>query len=273
MPPRSAWYVWGYLLLVSIAAFGAAFLAMIVTGRNADPAQAWLARCALVVALVVGVTWLYLRRDGLRWSRYGVSADARSAVACFAGMAGGALLALSWTLIVWAWAPFHWQSNPALRIDALLTGVLAAVAMGVAEEVGYRSYGLERLHVQYGAAISVLAPSAVFVLAHLSGGMPWLAGLLVVGSGSLLYGSLMLASRSLPFVAAFHIANNLVQDALLRTGTGSLWQPVFENAEAPHRHQSAIWMCMAGVNLAIAGWAWTHRTGFRTAEAALGSRS
>lgn len=268
MPPRSAWYVWGYLLLVSMAAFGAAVLAMIVVGRNADPAQAWLVRCALVMALVVGVTWLYLRRDALRWSRYGVSMGARSATASLAGMAGGTLLALLWALIVWAWAPFHWQPNPALRTDALLTGVLAALAMGIAEEVGYRSYGLERLYLQYGAVVSVLVPSAVFVLAHLTGGMPWLAGLLVVGSCSLLYGSLMLATRSLPFVAAFHVANNLVQDALLRTGTGSLWQPVFQDAEAPHRHQLAIWAGMALVNLALAGWVWTRRARFRTAEVA-----
>ena len=268
MPPRSAWYVWGYLLLVSVAAFGAAVLAMIVTGRNADPAQAWLVRCVLVMALVTGVTWLYLRRDGLRWSRYGVSADARGATACLTGLAGGCLLALLWALIVWAWAPFRWQPNPALRMEALLTGALAALAMGIAEEAGYRSYGLERLYLQYGAVVSVLAPSAVFVLAHLSGGMPWLAGLLVVGSCSLLYGSLMLATRSLPFVTAFHIANNLVQDALLRTGTGSLWQPVFQSADAPQRHQLAIWMSMALVNLALAAWVWTRRARFRAAGAA-----
>lgn len=268
MPPRSAWYVWGYLLLVSVAAFGAAALAMIVVGRAADPAQAWLVRCALVMALVVGVTWLYLRRDGLSWSRYGVSADARGATACLTGLAGGSLLALLWTLIVWAWAPFHWQPNPALRMDALLAGALAALAMGIAEEVGYRSYGLERLYIRYGAAVGVLAPSAVFVLAHLSGGMPWLAGLLVVGSCSLLYGSLMLATRSLPLVTAFHVANNLVQDALLRTGTGSLWQPVFRNAEAPQRHQLAIWVSMAIVNLALAAWAWKRRAGYRTTETA-----
>ncbi len=262
MPPRSAVYVWGYLLLVSVAAFGAAILAMIVLGRNVEPTLAWLVRCTVVMLLIVAVTWLYLRRDGLNWSRYGISTDARYAAACFIGMAGGSLLALLWALIVWVWAPFHWQFNPALRADALLMGVLAALAMGVAEEVGYRSYGLERLYVQYGAVVSVVVPSMVFVLAHLSGGMPWLAGLLVVGSCSLLYGSLMLATRSLPFVTAFHIANNLIQDALLRTGAGSLWQPLFQNAEAPHRHQAAIWTSMAIVNLALAACVWTRRARF-----------
>ncbi|WP_343222484.1 type II CAAX endopeptidase family protein [Lysobacter sp. ISL-50] len=244
---------------MSVAAFGAAVLAMIVIGRNADPAQAGLARYALVMVLVVGVTWFYMRRDGLRWFRYGVSVDARAAIACLTGMVGGSLLALLWALIVWVWAPFHWQSNPTLRMDALLAGALAALVMGVAEEVGYRSYGLERLYIQYGAVVSVLASSAVFVLAHLTSGMPWLAGLLVVGSCSLLYGSLMLVTRSLPLVTAFHIANNLVQDALLRTGAGSIWQPVFQNADAPHRHQMAIWVSMALVNLALTAGVWTHR--------------
>lgn len=267
MPPRSAWYVWGYLLLVSVAAFGAAVVAMIVLGRDTEPMLAWLARCVLVMSLVVATTHLYLRRDRLTWSRYGVTAGARSAAACFAGMVGGSLLALLWALIVWTWAPFHWQSNPALRTDTLLMGALAALAMGIAEEVGYRSYGLERLYIQYGAVVSVVAPSLVFVLAHLSGGIPWQAGLLVVGTCSLLYGSLMVVTRSLPFVTAFHVANNLAQDALLRTGAGSLWQPIFENAEAPHKHQVAIWASMAAINLVVVACVWTRRTRLGSAEA------
>jgi membrane protease YdiL (CAAX protease family) len=256
MPSRPAWYGWLYLLLVSAGAFGGSLLALLITGRQTDPALVWLLKCGLVMVLVVAITASYLRRDGLAWSDYGVSLRARMGIAATRGLLTGSLLALLWAGIVAVWSPVEWRFNPAFRADAWLLGTAATLMIGIAEEVGYRSYALDRLYVRYGAAISVLALSAVFVLVHVIGGVPWLAGLLVVGSCSVLYGTLMLVTRNLPFVAAFHIANNLIQDALLRTGPGSVWQPVFADVEAAHRHQAGIWACMALVNLAAAVYAW-----------------
>jgi membrane protease YdiL (CAAX protease family) len=89
--------------------------------------------------------------------------------------------------------------------------------------------------------------------------MGWLPALLVVGSGGLMYASLMLATRSLPFVVAFHIANNLGQDALLRTSDASIWHPVLRQPESAASHSLEIWLGMAVLNLAVAGFAWRHR--------------
>jgi membrane protease YdiL (CAAX protease family) len=259
MPPRPAWYGWVYLLLISLGAFGGALLALLVTGPKTDLALVWMLRCGLVMALVIAITAFYLHRDGLTWSDYGVSLRARMGIAGAGGLLLGSLLALLWAGIVAAWSPLEWRLNPTFRADALLFGTAATLMIGIAEEVGYRSYGLDRLYVRYGAATSVLAPSALFALVHMLGGVPWLAGLLVVGSCSVLYGTLMLVTRNLPFVAAFHIANNLIQDALLRTGPGSIGQPVFADVEAAQRHQVGIWACMALLNLAVAAYVWTRR--------------
>ncbi|MBN7138901.1 hypothetical protein A7A76_07265 [Lysobacter enzymogenes] len=263
MPKRPVWYVWGYLLLISTVAFAGALLAMVVLGRNTDAALAWLVRCSLIMLLVVATTSWFIRRDRLSWVRYGVAANGRAVDSVFVGFLGGGALALLWALIVQVWAPFEWSWNPAFRMRALLMAAAAAMALGVAEEVGYRSYGLERMYEQHGALAAVVVPSAVFVLAHLSGGMPWQAAVLVVGTCSLLYGCLMLVTRSLPLVAAFHVANNLIQDALLRTGEGSLWRPEFQNADAPHDHQMAIWACMGGANVIVAACVWLFRAKFR----------
>lgn len=262
VPPRPAWYVWVYFALVAMLAFGGTFLAMAMTGRDAASGLPWLLKCILVMVLVVAVTAFYLHLDRLSWSRYGVSATPRAFALCLMGFAGGLALALGWAAIVAYWAPLQWQANPGLRTEDLALGTAATLAIGVAEEVGYRSYGMERLHHDHGAAWAVLLPTIIFVLAHMAGGMPWLPGLLVVGSSSLLYASLMLATRSLPFVAAFHIANNLVQDALLRTGGGSLWQPVFR--DPAQAHGLPIWLCMAVLNLLVAGYAWRYRARFHS---------
>lgn len=265
MQQRPAWYVWAYFALVALLAFGSTFFVMVLTGRTTDASLAWLLKCALVMVLVVALTAFYLRRDNLNWSRYGVRAEPRALAYGLAGLLGGLMLALGWAGIVGYWAPFHWQSNPALRWDALITGTFASLAIGVAEEVGYRSYGMERLHKAYVPAAAAILPTTIFVAAHLAGGLAWLPGLLVVGSGGLLYASLMLATRSLPFVAAFHIANNLAQDALLRTSDGSIWRPVFQDAAQAQSNELPIWLSMGLLNLTVAACAWRYRARFESA--------
>lgn len=267
MQQRPAWYVWVYFALVALLAFGGTFLAIMLAGRDSDPSLTWLLKCGLVMVLVVVLTAIYLRRDRLFWSRYGVSAEPRALAQGLAGFAGGLLLALGWAGIVALWAPFHWQVNPMLRWDVLITATVASFAIGVAEEVGYRSYGMERLHHDYGATGAVLLPTIIFVAAHLAGGMAWLPGLLVIGSGSLLYGSLMLATRSLPLVTAFHIANNVAQDALLRTSEGSIWQPVFRDSTQAQSNGLPIWLTMAALNLIVAAYAWRYRARFACVNA------
>lgn len=258
MPTRPAWYAWLYLALVAAMAFGGTVLASVIAGRGADPAHAWLLKCLVVMGLVCGVTQLFLRRDGMSWSRYGVGRGAGRGIAL--GLAAGIVLVLGWAAVVAAWAPFAWRPNPAFSLDALVSASIATVAIGVAEETGYRSYGMERLHASFGPGTAVLVPTLVFAAAHLSGGMGVLPALLVVGSASLMYSALMLATRSLPFVAALHIANNLGQDALLRTGPGSIWMPDFADPRAAQAQALEIWLGMAAINLAVAALAWRHRS-------------
>lgn len=259
MPARPAWYAWFYLALVAVMAFGGTVLASILAGRDADPATGWLLKCTLVLALVCGLTRQFLRRDGLSWSRYGICRDRSAARLSLVGLAGGLVLVLGWSGVVAACAPFHWRMNPTFSVPALLSASLATVAIGIAEEVGYRSYGMERFHARYGPGAAALVPTLVFAAAHLSGGMGVLPAVLVVGSAGLMYASLMLATRSLPFVAAFHIANNLGQDALLRTGAGSLWTPEFRDPLGAESNAAWIWVGMAAINLAVAAFAWRRR--------------
>lgn len=258
MPPHRAGHVWLYFLAVAALAFGASFLVMLLTGRDTDPSVAWLLKCALVMVLVVSLTAFYMRRDRLHWSRYGVCAEPQVLLHCLGGFAGGLLLALGWAGVVAFWAPFHWQANPTMRADALVMGTLASFAIGMAEEVGYRSYGMERLRQDRGTASAVGLPTLIFAAAHVVGGMHWLPGLLVVASGGLLYACLMLATRSLPLVICFHVANNVGQDALLRTGEGSLWQPVFADPTQAQANSVPIWAGMCALNLLVAVCAWRY---------------
>lgn len=248
-----------FYVAVSIAAIAGTIAAAILAGRKPDPAWAWFLKCAVIFALVVGLTWICMRREGMGWRRYGFSADARVYRRVFMGFAGGIALAGLWAVIVWFWAPYELHPNPVLSLRALMLGTLATLLVGVAEEVGYRSYGLESLERGFGPATAVLLPSVLFAAMHTTGGMPWLAAICVVGSCSVLYGTLMLATRSLPFVAAFHIANNLLQDAVIRTGEGSLFAPSFDAPAGSPAQSANIWLCILAVNLAVAWFIWRKR--------------
>lgn len=246
-------HIAGYFALVAVMAFGGTFVAALVVPARLGPSVAWFAKCLIVMCLVVALTWVYIRRAGMGWQRYGVGRHAWRYG--WGGLVAGLALAAAWSIPVFLVVPFHWAANEAFRWTAFALGTGASFGMGIAEEVGYRTYGMDRLLNVSGPFAALLVPTAVFAGVHVAGGVPWLAGLLVVGSSSVMYGCLMLATRSLPFVAAFHIANNLGQDALLRTSSGSPWKPVF-HADVATASQPAIWLGMMVLNLLVASAAW-----------------
>ncbi|WP_448101206.1 CPBP family intramembrane glutamic endopeptidase [Luteibacter jiangsuensis] len=246
---RPLTHIAGYFVLVAVMAFGGTFVAALVVPARAGPSVAWFAKCLIVMCLVVALTWAYLRRAGIGWRRYGVGRH--SWRYGLGGLAAGLALAAAWSIPVFLVVPFHWATNETFSGTAFALATGASFGIGIAEEVGYRTYGMDRLLDVSGPLAALLIPTAVFVGVHVAGGVPWLAGLLVVGSSSVMYGCLMLATRSLPFVAAFHIANNLGQDALLRTSAGSLWKPVF-HADVAAASQPAIWLGMMLLNLLVA---------------------
>jgi len=245
---------------ISLAAVGGTIAATILAGRHPDPAFAWLLKCVLVLALVGALTWTWMRRAGVSWRQYGLTATAVPVRRALAGFLWGLALAGAWAAIVWLWSPYALHPNPTFSLRALALGTCATLAIGIAEEIGYRTYGLSLLEACLGPLAAVLLPSAIFAAMHTTGGMPWLAALCVVGSCGVLYGMLMLATRSLPFVAAFHIANNVLQDAVIRTGDGSPFAPTFAAKGAGLGDRAVpIWLCILAVNLAIAALVWRKR--------------
>jgi membrane protease YdiL (CAAX protease family) len=133
----------------------------------------------------------------------------------------------------------------------LLAASLGTIAMAIAKEVGYRTYALAELRRGAGYLVAVVVTSAVFVAAHVAGGVPWPAGVLVVGSASVMFAVIMLECGSLPLVAAMHATTNLVQDNVLRpTPDASLFSmrmPAPPSGDA----ELAIWLAIAGINLVV----------------------
>jgi hypothetical protein len=249
-----------YFILVAACAYGGAFLASLLTPPGTPAAYAWLIKATAVMALVLALTHSFLRRDLLAWSDFGVRAPGLP-VTILSGIAWGSLLAGAWFAAVWLITPFELEVNPQVRALHFVAASAGTIAMGVAEEVGYRSYGLRALKERGGYWMAALLPSAIFVAAHVAGGVPWLAGVLVVGSASVLFAVVMLETNQLPIVVALHVTTNILQDNLLRTSPDSSLLHATFAREVVDADRISTWAALALINtLAVIGTiAWSRR--------------
>jgi membrane protease YdiL (CAAX protease family) len=239
-----------YYLAMALGAFGGTLLTSILVPASLPAPYAWLIRAATVMAAVVGITHAFLVRAGRRWSEF--AGSGRPGATLAKGALGGVLLAVGWLAVIFWLSPYELGWNRGLVASQFLAASLGTVAMGIAEEVGYRSFGLLETRRIAGNGAAIALSTAVFVAAHVAGGVPWPAALLVVGSASVLFAVLMLETRNLPLVIALHVATNLVQDNTLRGSAAASLFSARAVSPAAADHEIAIWGAMAAMNLAAA---------------------
>jgi membrane protease YdiL (CAAX protease family) len=249
-----------YFALITAGAFGGAVVAAVITPRAVAPAYAWLIKGTLVMALIVAITHGFLRRENRTWREFCVMRAALPA-SVLRGVALGMALALAWSIALYVFIPYSVAANSGLSIAAFVAASLGTVGMGIAEEVGYRTYGLLGLRTRLGYTAAVLSTTALFVAAHVAGGVPWLAALCVVGTASVLFAVLMVETRNLPLVVAVHVASNLVQDNVLRTSGQASLLEMHTLAPAGASDTARVWVAMGAINLltAAAVLAWRRR--------------
>lgn len=262
----SALRVGVYFILITACAFGGAFIASLATSREMAASYAWLIQATAVMLLVLAVTSAFMRRDLLTWSDFGV-APLRLLAAIPRGVASGALLGGAWFAAVRAITPVELVVNVHVLTTHFAAASVATLAMGIAEEVGYRSYGLHVLRSRFGYWSAAVVPTAIFIAAHVVGGAPWPAGVLVVGSASMLFAVVMLETGNLPLVVALHATTNLIQDNLLRTSPdSSLFRATFTGKVADS-DSMLVWITLALINtlamIAVIGWSRLKSAGAR----------
>ena len=248
-----------YFATVAAGAFGASLLASLLTPPSLPLSYVWLIKAVTVMVTTIALTHVFVANSGQRWRHYGVEMRTlpRSIAA---GATAGVAIALVWFALLQWFAPVDLERNREMSACRFLAATLGTVAMGVAEEVGYRTFGLFELRQRFGYFVALLIPQLIFVAAHVVGGVPWPAGVLVVGSASVLFAVVMLETGSLPLVAALHVATNLMQDDLERTSDSSLFmaQPLAAPGSA---NLPVLWAMIAVVNVAAAAGyaAWKRR--------------
>jgi membrane protease YdiL (CAAX protease family) len=179
------------------------------------PGLVSVAHPAVMLAIVVGITLLFLRWDGRSPSVLGLDPAWRRAGELAAGFGGGALLIGVVALCVSVILPFPWLVNPRFDLGAAGFSLLWLLCGNAVEELIFRGYGFERLIAGIGIWKAQLVTALLFAGFHIVNGWPWQVALIGTTAGSLLFGMVFIRWRSVPAAVGVHAAGNWVRDLLL----------------------------------------------------------
>lgn len=184
-------------------------------------APLWLAPRAvwqgfpLTLVLVIGLTLLFLRREGRSGSAIGltVSWPRASELAC--GLGGGALLVVLIASLLARVLPFPWIRNPRFDSTLAMWSFLSLLYGNSVEELIFRGYSLERLIAGIGHWKAQLVTAILFACFHVANGWPWQVALTGTTVGSLLFGLVFVRWHSVPAAIGVHAAANWMRDLTL----------------------------------------------------------
>jgi membrane protease YdiL (CAAX protease family) len=224
----------------------------------------WLAPVALPVlhpgvwlAVVLGITLLFLRREGRSPAVLGLDPSWRRAGELAAGLGGGTLLMVVTALCAWAILPFPWILNPHFEPATAALSLLWLLSGNAVEELIFRGYSFERLLAGVGIWRAQLVTALLFAAFHVVHGWPWQAALIGTTAGSLLFGFVFIRWRSVPAAVGVHAAGNFVRDLLLtdpQTPT-TLFAPVAPRPWTPGE-QLSTGMIFTGILLLACAALW-----------------
>jgi membrane protease YdiL (CAAX protease family) len=176
---------------------------------------------AIIALVTLGLSWAFLRAEGLPLTQLGLDLTPRWLRQFGAGtlLGGGIILAAALASAILAGV--RWRvGTPGLA--TLASGVGTYVAVAWAEELHYRGYPFQRLCGALGPWLAQAAFAAYFVHSHWQNpgmeGTTRLWAALNIGLASLLLGFAWLRSGSLALSLGIHFGWNFVQGPLLGFG-------------------------------------------------------
>ena len=197
-------------------AFGRALLFLLIT----SPIWAFRRTFAVfnpvaMVAIVLGLTLLFLWWDKRDPEVLGLDPRPRRLVELGGGLLGGALVIGVMALAIGVALPFDWARNPGFRGGVAAWSLAYLLASNAVEELVFRGYGFERMIAAIGHWPAQIVTALVFAIFHVVHGWPWDVALTSTTLGSVLFGLVFVRWRSVPAAVGVHVAMNWVRDLLL----------------------------------------------------------
>lgn len=169
----------------------------------------------VTVVGMVGVTWLFLRRDGQTLASLSIELRTRRVSEQLAGYGSGVLLMVAVATGIRLLLPFPWIRNPRFHPAAAAFSAAYYLCGNSVEELVFRGYSFKRLIEAVGHWRAQLITALLFALFHVINGWSWPVALVGTTTGSLLFGLVFIRWHSVPAAAGVHAATNWARDLLL----------------------------------------------------------
>jgi membrane protease YdiL (CAAX protease family) len=179
------------------------------------PQRLHLVHPAVLLAIALGATLLFLWWDEASPSILGLDLSWKRPVQLVLGFAGGALMIALVAVLLHLVLPFQWVYNPAFFLPLSLVALLWAFVNAGTEELVFRGYAFERLIGAIGHWPAQLAVALLYSAYHVVNGWSWHVALSATIIGSLIYGLVFVRWRSVPLTVGAHAAVTWVRDLIL----------------------------------------------------------
>jgi membrane protease YdiL (CAAX protease family) len=179
------------------------------------PQRMHLFHPAVLLAVALGATLLFLWWDEAPPSILGLDLSWKRPVQLVAGFIGGAAMVALVAVLLHLVLPFEWVYNPAFFLPLALVSLLWALVTSGTEELVFRGYAFERLIGAIGHWPAQLAVALLYSAYHVVNGWSWHVAFTATIIGSLIYGLLYVRWRSIPLTVGAHAAIIWVRDLVL----------------------------------------------------------
>jgi membrane protease YdiL (CAAX protease family) len=174
-----------------------------------------LAHVGIWLAVLLALTFLFLRQEGRTLAVLGIEPAWRRLRELLAGYAAGALLIIITAACIGIVLPFPWLRNPQFSVTAAVYSAIWLTMGNAVEELLFRGYSFERLIAGIGHWRAQLVTALLFAVFHVAQGWSWQVALTGTTIGSLLFGLVFVRWQSLPAAVGVHAATNWARDLLL----------------------------------------------------------
>ena len=174
-----------------------------------------VAHPAVMTAIALAVTAVFLRWDRRPLAVLGLDPSARRIGELAAGFTGGALVIGAMALGVRLLLPFPWEWNPGFTASTAVYSLVWLLCGNAVEELVFRGYSFERLISGIGHWWAQLVTALLFAIFHVMQGWPWQTALAGTTVASVFFGLVFVRWRSVPAAIGTHVALNWTRDLLL----------------------------------------------------------
>lgn len=229
---RNGWKILAWFLFVMAIGFifGHLFRFVPPSVRRFVPGP-WIEFLIFLLA-----AWICLRFERTPLASIGFRFEGRWVRELALGTLGGFGLMAVTATVVFALGGFHWIRTPQVGIGTLLKGAWLYLAVGFAEETGFRGYAFQRLIRGIGVPGAQLLFALLFALAHW--GNPGMSGAtriwatVNIALAAILLGLAYLRTGSLALPIGIHLGWNWTQGTLFGFGVSGTseagwWTPIF----------------------------------------------